>query len=91
MVPTTLVAQIDSALGGKTGVDLPAAKNYVGAYHQPEAVHVIPKVLDTLPQPELAAGYAEVVKTGLIAGGPLWERFRGARSPIPTRCSAAPA
>ncbi len=76
-VPTTLVAQIDSALGGKTGVDLPAAKNYVGAYHQPEAVHVIPKVLDTLPQPELAAGYAEVVKTGLIAGGPLWERIRG--------------
>lgn len=76
-VPTTLVAQIDSALGGKTGVDLPAAKNYVGAYHQPEAVHVIPKVLETLPPAELAAGYAEVVKTGLIAGGPLWERIRG--------------
>jgi shikimate kinase/3-dehydroquinate synthase len=76
-VPTTLVAQIDSAMGGKTGVDLPAAKNYVGAYHQPEAVHVIPKVLDTLPAVERAAGYAEVVKTGLIAGGPLWERIRG--------------
>ena len=41
-VPTTLVAQVDSALGGKTGVDLPDAKNYVGAYHQPEAVHVVP-------------------------------------------------
>jgi shikimate kinase/3-dehydroquinate synthase len=76
-VPTTLVAQIDSAIGGKTGVDLPAAKNYVGAYHQPEAVHVIPKVLDTLPPAERAAGYAEVVKTGIIAGGPLWERIRG--------------
>ncbi len=76
-VPTTLVAQIDSAIGGKTGVDLPAAKNYVGAYHQPEAVHVIPKVLDTLPAAERAAGYAEVVKTGIIAGGPLWERIRG--------------
>lgn len=76
-VPTTLVAQIDSAIGGKTGVDLPAAKNYVGAYHQPEAVHVIPKVLDTLPPQERAAGYAEVVKTGIIAGGPLWERIRG--------------
>lgn len=76
-VPTTLVAQIDSAIGGKTGVDLPSAKNYVGAYHQPEAVHVIPKVLDTLPPAERAAGYAEVVKTGIIAGGPLWERIRG--------------
>ncbi|MEH3053914.1 MAG: bifunctional shikimate kinase/3-dehydroquinate synthase [Patulibacter minatonensis] len=75
-VPTTLVAQTDSALGGKTGVDLPSAKNYVGAYHQPEAVHVIPKVLETLPPAERAAGYAEVVKTGIIAGGPLWERIR---------------
>lgn len=75
-VPTTLVSQIDSALGGKTGVDLPAAKNYVGAYHQPEAVHVIPSVLRTLPEAERAAGYAEVVKTGLIAGGTLWQQIR---------------
>ena len=73
-VPTTLVAQVDSAYGGKTGVDLPHAKNYVGAYHQPEAVHVVPGVLRTLPREELAAGYAEVVKTALIAGGRLWER-----------------
>ncbi len=72
-VPTTLVAQVDSAYGGKTGVDLPAAKNYVGAYHQPAAVMVDPDTLETLPQPELAAGYAEVVKTALIAGGPLWD------------------
>lgn len=76
-VPTTLVSQIDSALGGKTGVDLPAAKNYVGAYHQPESVHVIPGLLRTLPPEERAAGYAEVVKTGLIAGGTLWEQIRG--------------
>lgn len=75
-VPTTLVSQIDSALGGKTGVDLPAAKNYVGAYHQPESVHVIPGLLRTLPAEERAAGYAEVVKTGLIAGGGLWEQIR---------------
>jgi shikimate kinase/3-dehydroquinate synthase len=73
-VPTTLVAQVDSAYGGKTGVDLPQAKNYVGAYHQPAAVLVDPGTLDTLPQQELAAGYAEVLKTGLIAGGELWER-----------------
>ncbi len=76
-VPTTLVAQVDSAYGGKTGVDLPAAKNYVGAYHQPRAVLVDPERLGTLPEAELAAGFAEVVKTSLIAGGPLWERVRG--------------
>jgi len=75
-VPTTLVAQVDSAYGGKTGVDLPEAKNYVGAYHQPEAVHVLPETLATLPAAERAAGYAEVVKTALIAGGSLWERVR---------------
>jgi shikimate kinase/3-dehydroquinate synthase len=73
-VPTTIVAQVDSAYGGKTGVDLPEAKNYVGAYHQPAGVLVDPAVLDTLPAEERAAGYAEVVKTALIAGGPLWER-----------------
>ena len=48
-VPTTLVAQVDSAYGGKTGVDLPEGKNYVGAYHQPSAVLVDPSALDTLP------------------------------------------
>jgi shikimate kinase/3-dehydroquinate synthase len=73
-VPTTIVAQVDSAYGGKTGVDLPEAKNYVGAYHQPAGVLVDPGLLATLPPAEWAAGYAEVVKTALIAGGPLWER-----------------
>jgi shikimate kinase / 3-dehydroquinate synthase len=73
-VPTTLVAQVDSAYGGKTGVDLPEAKNYVGAYHQPLAVLTDPALLQTLPPEELAAGYAEVVKTALIAGGELWDR-----------------
>jgi shikimate kinase / 3-dehydroquinate synthase len=75
-VPTTLVAQVDSAYGGKTGVDLPEGKNYAGAYHQPSAVLVDPATLATLPQGELAAGWAEVIKTALIAGGPLWERVR---------------
>ncbi len=73
-VPTTLVAQVDSAYGGKTGVDIPGAKNYVGAYHQPAGVLVNPDTLATLPAPELAAGWVEVLKTALIAGGPLWER-----------------
>jgi shikimate kinase/3-dehydroquinate synthase len=73
-VPTTVVAQVDSAYGGKTGVDLPEAKNYVGAYHQPAAVITDVDTLATLPPEEHAAGYAEVVKTALIAGGSLWER-----------------
>jgi shikimate kinase/3-dehydroquinate synthase len=73
-VPTTLVAQVDSAYGGKTGVDLPAAKNYVGAYHQPAGVIVDPDLLATLPPAELAAGWVEVLKTALIAGGALWDR-----------------
>lgn len=73
-VPSTLVAQVDSAYGGKTGVDLPDAKNYVGAYHQPAAVIADTSALATLPAGELAAGWVEVLKTALIAGGSLWER-----------------
>jgi shikimate kinase / 3-dehydroquinate synthase len=76
-VPTTVVAQVDSAYGGKTGVDLPEAKNYVGAFHQPAAVITDPALLATLPVEELRAGYAEVAKTALIAGGRLWDRVQG--------------
>jgi shikimate kinase/3-dehydroquinate synthase len=83
-VPTTLVSQVDSAYGGKTGVDLPQAKNYVGAYHHPAAVLVDPEVLTTLPVQELAAGYVEVLKTALIAGGELWERV-AANRPVDER------
>jgi shikimate kinase/3-dehydroquinate synthase len=80
-VPTTLVAQVDSAYGGKTGVDLAEAKNYVGAFHQPVAVIADTAALATLPAEEVAAGYAEVVKTALIAGGALWERVRSGADP----------
>jgi 3-dehydroquinate synthetase/shikimate kinase len=76
-VPTTLVAQVDSAYGGKTGVDLPEGKNYVGAYQLPAAVLVDTATLDSLPPEELAAGFVEALKTGLLAGGALWERVRG--------------
>ena len=74
-VPTTLAAQVDSAYGGKTGIDLPEGKNYVGVYHQPAGVLVDPATLATLPAAEFSAGYAEVIKTALIAGGTLWERI----------------
>jgi shikimate kinase / 3-dehydroquinate synthase len=75
-VPTTLVSQVDSAYGGKTGVDLPEGKNYAGAFQQPAAVIADTDTLATLPADELAAGFVEVLKTGLLAGGSLWDRVR---------------
>ena len=65
-VPTTLLAMVDSAIGGKTGVDLPEGKNYVGAIWQPEMVVMDTEVLATLPPRQLACGFAEVVKYGLL-------------------------
>jgi shikimate kinase / 3-dehydroquinate synthase len=88
-VPTTLLAQIDSAYGGKTGVDIAEAKNYVGAYHQPVAVIADTDTLSTLPSGELAAGYAEALKTGLIAGGRLWEQLRAGAEPTGPELIAA--
>ena len=66
-VPTTLVAMIDSSIGGKTAVDTPAGKNLVGAFHSPAKVLIDPHLLATLPLRELRAGFAEVVKYGVIA------------------------
>lgn len=65
-VPTTLLSQVDSSVGGKTAINAVAGKNLVGAFHQPVAVLIDPAVLATLPRRELLAGYAEVVKYGLI-------------------------
>jgi shikimate kinase / 3-dehydroquinate synthase len=72
-VPTTLVGQVDAAIGGKTAVNLPEGKNLVGAFHWPERTAIDPVLLETLPPEERRAGMAEVVKTGLLAGEPLWE------------------
>jgi len=69
-LPTTLLAQVDSSVGGKTGVDHPGGKNLVGAFHQPVAVVADTDTLDTLPDRELRAGLAEVIKYGLIRDEP---------------------
>ena len=71
--PTTLLAQVDASIGGKTAIDLPEGKNLVGAFHWPSRTIVDPDTLATLPAAEIENGRAEVVKTGLLAGEPLWE------------------
>jgi 3-dehydroquinate synthase len=72
-IPTTIVAQVDSSVGGKTGVNHPLAKNIIGAFHQPSAVLIDLALLRTLPHRELVAGLAEVIKHGVIADAALFE------------------
>jgi 3-dehydroquinate synthase len=71
-IPTTLLAQVDAAIGGKTGVNLVAGKNLIGSFHQPLAVLIDPGVLDTLPDREYRAGLFEVIKCGVIRSAPLF-------------------
>jgi 3-dehydroquinate synthetase len=72
-VPTTLVGQVDAAIGGKTAIDLAEGKNLVGAFHWPVQTVIDPTLLATLPERERREGLAEVVKTGLLMGESLWE------------------
>jgi shikimate kinase / 3-dehydroquinate synthase len=72
-VPTSLVGQVDAAIGGKAAIDIPSGKNLVGAFHWPARVVVDAALLETLPEEEVRNGQAEIVKTGLLAGTPVWE------------------
>ncbi len=76
-IPTTLLAQVDSSVGGKTAINVAAGKNLVGAFHQPRLVLADLSVLDTLPERELKSGYAEVVKYGLIGDRDFFEWLEG--------------
>ena len=75
LCPTTLLAMVDASVGGKTGVDIPAGKNLVGAFHQPRVVVADLNFLQTLPKRELVAGMAEVVKAGLVADAELFAKL----------------
>jgi len=81
-VPTTLLAMVDSSVGGKTGVDLPAGKNLVGAFKQPALVAIDPTVLATLPATDFRAGLAEVVKAGVIGSPQLLTRLEDGRADL---------
>jgi shikimate kinase/3-dehydroquinate synthase len=87
-VPTTLVGQVDAAIGGKTAIDLPEGKNLVGAFHWPAAVVIDPMTLETLPEEQHRQGRAELVKTALLAGRPL--DVRGAAAYKTAICLADP-
>jgi 3-dehydroquinate synthase len=86
-IPTTLLAMVDSSVGGKTGVNHPRAKNLIGAFHQPKFVLIDPQVLATLPAREVRAGLAEVIKYGVIAD---WEFFEWLEANLDTLLALDP-
>jgi len=88
-VPTTLLAQVDSAIGGKVGVNHPLGKNLIGAFYQPHAVVIDPLVLGTLPRREFRAGLYEVIKYGMTSSASLFDRVARDRKAIFTRATEA--
>ncbi len=87
-VPTSLLAQVDSSVGGKTGVDIPEGKNLIGAFYQPRAVFIDPLILKSLPETEFLNGIAEVIKYGVIWDRDFFSELEGKRSRIMSMDSA---
>jgi 3-dehydroquinate synthase len=75
-IPTTLLSMADASIGGKTGIDLDGLKNRIGAFSFPKAVVTYPKFLETLPQREINAGFAEIIKQALLCGEELWDMVK---------------
>src|SRR6266550_6585570 len=87
-VPTTLLAQVDAAIGGKTGVNLVSGKNLIGSFHQPLAVLIDPAALDTLPPREYSAGLFEVIKYGVISSPALFRLLSERQHDVTARIPA---
>ena len=81
-IPTSLLAQVDSSVGGKTGVDIPEGKNLVGCFYQPQCVYIDSKLLNSLPEAELLNGLAEVIKYGIIYDSDFFEFLRANRQAV---------
>jgi 3-dehydroquinate synthase len=88
-VPTTLLGQVDAAIGGKVGVNLPGGKNLVGAFYQPSVVVIDPNLLSTLPRREFRAGLYEIVKYGVACDSVLFDRVSRDLGPLTKRDAAA--
>ena len=88
-VPTTLLAMVDASVGGKTGVDTRAGKNLVGAFHRPAAVVIDPEILRTLPPGHMRAGFAEILKHGVVADAAYFNQARAFAAHLNTRGSLA--
>ena len=88
-IPTTLLAQVDAAIGGKTGVNLVSGKNLIGSFHQPLAVLTDPAILDTLPEREYRAGLYEIIKAGIIREPGLFTYLAESRTDVLARNPAA--
>lgn len=84
-VPTTLLAQVDSSIGGKTGVDLPEGKNLLGTFQQPKQVYIDPRFISTLPDEELRQGMSEVIKSAMIGDEVLWKFVENSSDAIKNR------
>ena len=89
-VPTTLLSMVDSSVGGKTGINLNAGKNLVGAFHQPKAVFIDLNCLKTLPTREFSAGMAEIIKYGLLGNKDLYQKLLSLPVPLDSESEELP-